>query len=250
VAHIRHLKKFTTFYKPLCGELHAEDGDTGDVAAGAAKAGDEAERDRVAPCHKDDRYGRGRGLRSECRRSARDCDNHGHFAANEIGQQRWKSIVLILRPAVFDSYVLALDIAGFAQALMERAQTAREHVRAEPPHRGVARETVTLSVEGREVQVEVVRQPRHLGGSQAYWRCPKCEALRSHLYVAGNELACRCCHKLDYRSRHVLHPALTRAAKLRRALNAPAGILAPLPARPRNVWPVVKASVARPIVNT
>ena len=60
---------------------------------------------------------------------------------------------------------------------MERAQTAREHVRAEPPHRGVARETVTLSVEGREVQVEVVRQPRHLGGSQAYWRCPKCEAL-------------------------------------------------------------------------
>src|SRR5262245_22689124 len=28
-----------------------------DVAAGAAKAGDEAERDRVAPCHKDDRYG-------------------------------------------------------------------------------------------------------------------------------------------------------------------------------------------------
>src|SRR5262249_12047587 len=41
----------------------------------------------------------------------------------------WKSIVLILRPAVFDSHVLALDIAGFAQAPTERAQTAREHVR-------------------------------------------------------------------------------------------------------------------------
>src|SRR5262249_47092905 len=35
----------------------------------------------------------------------------------------------ILRPAVFDSHVLALDKAGFAQALTECAQTAREHVR-------------------------------------------------------------------------------------------------------------------------
>src|SRR5262245_17623284 len=33
------------------------------------------------------------------------------------------------RPAVFDSHVPALDIAGFAQALTERAQTTREHVR-------------------------------------------------------------------------------------------------------------------------
>src|SRR5262249_9340488 len=82
-----------------------------------------------AGCHKDDRYSRGRGLRSKCRGRARDCVNHGHLAANEIRQQHWKSIVLILRPAVFDSHVLALDIAGFAQATTERAQTAREHVR-------------------------------------------------------------------------------------------------------------------------
>ena len=100
---------------------------------------------RVARCHKDDRYSRGRGLRSERRGSARDRDNHGHLAVNEIGQQRWKSIVLILRPAVFDRYVLALDIAGFAQTLTERAQTAREHVRRFAPevsdhwHRGLLR---------------------------------------------------------------------------------------------------------------
>src|SRR5262245_27452633 len=55
--------------------------------------------------------------------------SHGHLAANEIRQQHWKSIVLILRPAIFDIHVLALDIAGFAQTLTERAQTAREHVR-------------------------------------------------------------------------------------------------------------------------
>src|SRR5215472_7929681 len=81
------------------------------------------------PCNEDDRYGRGRSLRSECRGSAGDCRNHGHVAANEIRQQRWKSIVLILRPAIFDSHVFALDIAGFAQALPECAQTARELVR-------------------------------------------------------------------------------------------------------------------------
>src|SRR5262249_62091912 len=104
------------------------------------------------------------------RGSPLELDNEVHFEGNELGQHRCKAIVLTLRPGVFNRYVVALDIAGSAQALMERGQTAREHVRAEPPHRGVARETVTLSVEGREVQVEVVRQPRHLGGSQAYWR--------------------------------------------------------------------------------
>src|SRR4029453_4751445 len=93
------------------------------------EAVDKSQRDRVAPCHKDDWYSRGCRLRSECRRGARDGNNHCHLVANEIRQQRWKSIVLILRPAVFDSHVLALDIAGFDYALTERAQTAHELVR-------------------------------------------------------------------------------------------------------------------------
>ena len=44
-----------------------------------------------------------------------------------------------LRPAVFDRHVLALDIAGFLQALAERARTVREPVRRcaaeKPDHR-------------------------------------------------------------------------------------------------------------------
>jgi hypothetical protein len=109
---------------------------------------------------------------------------------------------------------------------------------ASPPHRGLAREGVTLRIGDAEQVVEVVRQPRHLGGWQAYWRCPRCEALRSDLFVVERVLACRVCHGLDYRSRHVLHPALTRAAKLRRKLGAAPGLLSPLPRKPRHWSPV------------
>jgi hypothetical protein len=48
---------------------------------------------------------------------------------------------------------------------------------AAPPHRGLARETVVLRVDGLEQPVEVVRQNRFLGGTQAYWRCPRCAVL-------------------------------------------------------------------------
>ena len=65
--------------------------------------------------------------------------NHGHLTANQIGRQRRQSIVLVLRPAIFDRHVPALDIAGFAQALAERAHTVRVPVRRcaaeEPDHR-------------------------------------------------------------------------------------------------------------------
>lgn len=47
----------------------------------------------------------------------------------------------------------------------------------QPPHRGVAREAVTLSVDGVEQVLEVVRQKRRLGGQQGYWVCPRCGAL-------------------------------------------------------------------------
>jgi hypothetical protein len=84
--------------------------------------------------------------------------------------------------------------------------------------------------------VEVERQDR-LNGSQAYWRCPKCDALRQHLYVVAGELGCRGCLGLDYRSRHVPR-AVARAAKLRRKLGAAPGLLSPLPRKPRHWSPV------------
>ena len=51
--------------------------------------------------------------------------DHGDLAANQFGRQRRQSIHLILGPAVFDRYVLALDVAALLQALAECAQTVR-----------------------------------------------------------------------------------------------------------------------------
>src|SRR5262249_54919960 len=90
---------------------------------------------------------------------------------------------------------------------------------AAPPHAGLARETLTLSVDGVPQEVEVVRQERFLGGTQAYWCCPKCGALRSHLYVVAGELAGRLCHRLRSGSGRV-SPMVARAARLRRRLGA------------------------------
>ena len=45
---------------------------------------------------------------------------HGHLAANQIGRKRRKSIELTLGKAVFDGHVLAFDVAGFFEPLLER----------------------------------------------------------------------------------------------------------------------------------
>jgi uncharacterized protein (UPF0212 family) len=107
---------------------------------------------------------------------------------------------------------------------------------ASPPHRGVAREALTLRI-GEAVQVVEVERLDRLNGTQAYWRCPKCDALRQHLYVVAGELACRVCFGLDYRSRHVPR-AVARAAKLRCKLGAAPGLLSPIPRKPRHWSPV------------
>jgi hypothetical protein len=49
-------------------------------------------------------------------------------SANRVRRQRRQSIELILGPAVFDRYVLALDIADLFQTLSKRAQAIRLRV--------------------------------------------------------------------------------------------------------------------------
>ena len=95
--------------------------------------------DRVAADGEDNRNGCGRRLGGKCRGSAPGCDDHVHLPANQIGRQRRQSIILTLGPAVLDRHVAALDIAGFAQALAECGDVARERVRRpavkKPDHR-------------------------------------------------------------------------------------------------------------------
>ena len=66
-------------------------------------------------------------------------DDHGHLTTNQLSRHRRHSVVLPLRPAIFDRHVLALDIAGFLQALTERGHHGRVPARRcaveEPDHR-------------------------------------------------------------------------------------------------------------------
>ena len=46
--------------------------------------------------------------------------DHRYAAADEIGCKRRQPIILVLRIPILDRHVLALDIAGFLQALEKR----------------------------------------------------------------------------------------------------------------------------------
>jgi|SRR5215467_2000096 len=43
--------------------------------------------------------------------------DHRHLTAYQIGCQVGQSVGLILRPAILDRHILALDVAGFTKAL-------------------------------------------------------------------------------------------------------------------------------------
>src|SRR5262249_48152336 len=62
------------------------------------------------------------------RRRAARRGNHGDLTADQSGRQGRQSIVSALRPAIFDRYVAALDVADFAQALLESAYIVRPEV--------------------------------------------------------------------------------------------------------------------------
>src|ERR1043166_3870473 len=62
----------------------------------------------------------GRGFRGECRTGAADCDDQFDLSTDEIGSQGGQTIVSVLCPAVFDRQILARDIAGIAQPLLDR----------------------------------------------------------------------------------------------------------------------------------
>src|SRR5262249_41604418 len=56
-------------------------------------------------------------------------DHHSDLAVNQIGGQRRQSIIVVLRPAILDGDVRALDEALLLQALAEGAQTVRVRLR-------------------------------------------------------------------------------------------------------------------------
>src|SRR5262249_22399866 len=65
----------------------------------------------------------------------------------------------------------ARELAGDGEAQTGAAEALSG--RASPPHRGPAREEITLLVDGLPQTLEVVRQER-IHGQEAYWVCPRC----------------------------------------------------------------------------
>src|SRR5580704_10137936 len=91
-----------------------------DVPAGPVDAGDKAGLDRIAAVEKHDRYGRGGGLCRQCSDIAADGCDDCDLAMNKIRREDRQSVRMALGPAKLDCHVLAVDKAGFLQALAER----------------------------------------------------------------------------------------------------------------------------------
>ena len=109
-------------------QIDPEKAHPGDVPARPVEARHDACPDWVPAIDEDDGNGRRRRLGRKCRGVGVGND-HRDPAANQIGRQRGQSIILFLRPAVFDHHVPALDVAGFVQALVECSNPLRERPR-------------------------------------------------------------------------------------------------------------------------
>jgi hypothetical protein len=111
--------------EPFCPEFEGEVVHACRVAAGPRKAGDETKFDRVIANAEDDRNRVGRCFGRTCCASAGRRGDHGYLPADQVGCQFRQQIVLILRPAVLDRHVLALDIASFLQTLAKSRDELR-----------------------------------------------------------------------------------------------------------------------------
>ena len=92
---------------------------------GRLKLATRPRRDGIAAECGDDRNRRRRGLGRQRRRFAAGRSKHGHRPAREFRRQRRQSVVLALRPAVFDRHVPAFDVSVFGQSPTERGHHMR-----------------------------------------------------------------------------------------------------------------------------
>lgn len=100
-------------------------------------------------------------------------------------------------------------------------------------------------------ELKLVNQPRHFGGHQSYLLCPHCKRKTCIVYlVQPKEIGCRKCLHLAYESQYYRHPApkLLKANKLRVQLGGKAGLLNPLPDRPKGMHLDTYERVLREII--
>src|SRR5262249_59734868 len=105
--------------------LGGEKIDPRQVSSRLGETGDQTKLDRVVANAEDDRdrCGRSFGRLSSSGHAGR-C-NDGYATVDEVSHQRWQAIVLALQPMVLHHHVLALDVAGFVEALTQCSDAAR-----------------------------------------------------------------------------------------------------------------------------
>jgi hypothetical protein len=103
--------------KSLPSQLDCQNRGAGSVSTRAIEARNKAIIDGVDAGRKDDRNRRGFRLECECGgRGVRK--DHLRLPANQFGRQG-RHLIDAFGPPVFDPHVLAVDIAGFLEALKE-----------------------------------------------------------------------------------------------------------------------------------
>jgi hypothetical protein len=167
-------KKLVQQFQPFRRDLYARLCHTRNVSARSAKAGHETQLDRVAARFKDDRNGHGCCLCCDRRRSA-GRRNHGYLAAHQIGHHHRQAVVSIIRPAVFDQNILAIDVASFGKTFVKSCQLSAvilgETSVDEPDHR----------------HRRVLRARRSTGGKSAN-ECEKFPSPHAHSLGSGADI--------------------------------------------------------------
>src|SRR6516165_10805735 len=81
--------------------------------------------DRVSAYSKGDRDGRRRSFGGDRSKVAAGCGDDGHATTRKVVHESRQAIELALQPMVLDRHVLALDVAGFVEALAEPGNKGR-----------------------------------------------------------------------------------------------------------------------------
>jgi len=89
------------------------------------EARDETDFHRIIPNQEDDRNGRRRRLGHQRRGRAADGYQDSQTEPNELARECGQALIVAHCPTVLDGDVLALDIAGFAQASAEGSGMSR-----------------------------------------------------------------------------------------------------------------------------
>ena len=105
--------------QPLWPQRAEEIGHARGVATRAVQAADKPELDWITAIREDDWSARGCGLCCLGRVRTPRRGDHSHMTADEIIGEGGQSIVLAIGPTILNRRILALDIAGFAQAPTE-----------------------------------------------------------------------------------------------------------------------------------